>query len=261
MSITVVGGRFTGKTTTLLELARPSCEGNIRIIGGEQLVSQLHNAQTLKTHSTTATKKHRLKASVRLPITGQSEMEFTWIDTPGEFFSITHHQDLLSTAWQELKQEVSRSSAIVLLIPPYRELLRKNLSYFQNVPRHLMPESIDMEFPTQVQWRRNLGWWFDFLQQTSPRAQHINVLMHKADLFADVEEEGAKWIYRTGGNNKWSSYFRYVRETYFSPAIDLLTPTQGISKNVFITTVQNRSLLELPWLHLSPHDLSRLSPA
>jgi hypothetical protein len=252
MSVIVVGGRLIGKTSTLCTLMEPGIY--VRAVGGEDLINRLRSPDTREIAGTDNITEYNVRAIVDLP-TGRQEMEFIWVDTPGEFWSNPAHRNEFPRAWEGLKQKVYDSRAVILLIPPYRDLVPRS---YQNAPAHLQPDINTL--PTTESWLKQIVWWFDFLRESSPpRLKQINVLMHKADLFADLKEEKKKFTYSPTGRNLWSNYEEHVVRQYYTPAKEFIERTGDKSilnrTNFFITSTQDRHLLELPWLSLSPYIL------
>ena len=180
-----------------------------------------------------------LDIQVKLP-TGFKQVTVDWIDTPGEIWRQTWQVDNPGK-WKNFLDTVRKSEGILLILPPYRELLNQGVNA--------------EEFMTQQQWSNRFNRWVDFFRQDCPKARHIAICINKADLFCDFNHEALKLAYNPNGAQlNWQQRHSYVLQKYFSsihPQLEQINKSiSGLSVRCFITTIYNRSLLELPWIYL-----------
>jgi len=252
MSVIIIGDRKTGKTSMVRALAEYG--KHVKIAGAQNLVQELYDPESKEIAGTAEVEERGLVIDVDMPATGVRQIDVLWVDTPGEFWSNPQQRKDYVSAWQSLEAKVCSSKAVILLLPPYRSLIRRVL--VDAAPSHLKP--LD-ELPTSEQWVNRLGWWLDFFEKKCSRVKHVLIGIHKADLFCDVHAEGERWRYRPdrGGAAPWFEYNDYVLGAYFTAASKEIRKYKaseiGSRTNFFITTTENQDLLELPWLYLGPY--------
>lgn len=176
---------------------------------------------------------------VQLP-SGAKSIPLLWLDTPGEIWRKSWQQTMLSE-WQRFLEELRKSEGILLILPPYREMIRQGAD----------PE----DFMTQQQWVSRFEQWVSFFQTDCPKVRHLLLCLNKADLFCNVEQEGRQLRYEPhGAVMNWQQREAYVYQRYFRPVQrqiqELNRSLASGSVRCFITSIKNRYLLELPWIYL-----------
>ncbi|MDF5732049.1 MAG: hypothetical protein PUP92_29625 [Rhizonema sp. PD38] len=243
MGIIYIGDRATGKTHLAMELANPRSDYvSVSYPDYEYLKALLYDDGIGRTKATDAEKEvdaRYLDIQVKLP-TGFKQLTLDWIDTPGEIWRKTWQTDN-PDKWNNFLNTLRDSEGILLIIPPYREILNPSVN--------------QEEFMTQQQWCNRFNRWLDFLQQDCYKARHILICLNKADLFCNINQESLKLAYNPNGAQlNWQQRHSYVLQKYFRPIHPQLEKINqnisGLSVRCFITTIYNRYLLELPWLYL-----------
>jgi hypothetical protein len=245
MSVIFIGDRSVGKSYLAKRLASPQSQRvKITNVTEAQLESDPSFYGSGEVLPTQNIAKRPLEIQVRL--TASIMVQVDWVDTPGEIWR-PQWQQAQPDQWNQLKSYASESKGIVVVLPPYRNL-GKGITD---------PDLINLhEIPNQVQWCKRFNRWVKFFLQYCPKAQHIVLCINKADLFcSDLEGEARKVAYNPGrGGMDWVDRNHYTINKYFAPVKDSITQINaGASGRVvrcFITTIHNRSLLELPWLYL-----------
>lgn len=244
MSVIVIGDRAVGKTSMVYALIDPREQERVS-------VSVEQGLDYTKVTPTDELNPKTLKMVVDLPV--PREIQVQWFDTPGEAFTNRQWRKERSSEWDGMKQKMSQSRYIVLLLPPDRNSVN---------PQQLdSKDSLD-DFQTPEIWERRVIEWLNFINQECSAAKHILICFNKADLFCDIEAERQMWLYKTSGFS-WANYSDHVLKCYFKGVEK--TVKQYISKNrsrlvtFFITTNKNRSLLELPWLYIGSFETSKVS--
>lgn len=177
-----------------------------------------------------------LSVNVSLPA-GLSTIEVEWIDTPGEVWSRNWGEEN-PEQWNNIVTQVQGSEGIMLILPPYREM------------PGLKAEDANI-FPTQYQWSQRFERWLNFFSTDCSQARYIIICLNFADLFCDTTAAA----YMLSQKN-WYQRHDYISHKYFSP---IKSKINNVSYNhsgfirCFITSIFNRTLLELPWLYLASH--------
>jgi GTPase SAR1 family protein len=179
------------------------------------------------------------------------ELSLVWIDTPGELQTNRKTQDDNPEIWEKLCQEVQTSDYVMLLLPPHQ-----GLCHNKNIP--------DINsFPTSEQSKNRFkAWWIPFLSQNSQKAKNILICRHKADLFiANIQEVGNQYKYRYANEGfSWKNYCDFSAR-YFREVDDEISQYRNNPRHqevrLFVTTVKNRSLLELPWIYIATRESTR----
>ncbi len=250
MGVVYIGDRAVGKTALALELIKPNFK-YVRVSNQnyETLKASLVDVSTgeflpTKINPATVYENRSIQVEVKLPA-GASTISVDWIDTPGEIWKSSWQKDHPSP-WQTVKTTVQQSEGIMLILPPYREMLG------------LKPNVDLQEFPTKQQWCNRFNRWVEFFRDDCSRARHIVLCLNKADLFCDLEKEAFELAYDPYQSRKnWFQRNAYVSQKYFQPVqaqiIEITKKTSGVPVRCFITSIYNRSLLELPWIYLASH--------
>ncbi|MEZ2250029.1 hypothetical protein [Microcoleus sp.] len=243
MGVIYIGDRETGKTSLAMELANPKSNYvKVTYPDYEILKSRLYDDSLGRTKATDAVKvihDEYLEIQVQLP-TGNKQITLDWLDTPGEIWRATW-QSTNSDNWNKLLNTILQSEGILLIVPPYREILKPDVN----------PE----DFITQEQWCNRFNRWVDFFRYQCPRVRHLVICLNKADLFCDLHKEASQLEYIPHRSRmNWQQRNTYVFQRYFRPIqsqIDEINSSvSGLSIRCFITSIHNRSLLELPWIYL-----------
>ncbi|MBK1987920.1 hypothetical protein A0J48_010270 [Sphaerospermopsis aphanizomenoides BCCUSP55] len=242
MGVVYIGDRATGKTHLAMELANPKNE-YVKVINQDYdfLKSNLmFDEVSGKIAQTEVILDRFLDIEVRLP-TGNKQVLVDWIDTPGEVWRKSWQQDN-PTEWNRFLQTIRESEGILLILPPHRGL-------------NFQP-SIDVDqFMSQQQWCNRFDRWVDFFRQDCPKARHIVICLNKADMFCNLSKEASTLGYNpNGAQMNWQQRHLYSLQRYFRPIQSQLEQinksVSGLSVRCFITSIHNRSLLELPWIYL-----------
>ncbi|MEC4880730.1 MAG: hypothetical protein SAL70_05195 [Scytonema sp. PMC 1070.18] len=244
MGIIYIGDRKTGKTHLAMELANPNNEYvKVKSLDYENLKQQFYDSKTGEfkaTDSNYATYDRYLDIQVRLPI-GNKQVIVDWIDTPGEVWRKSWQVDN-QNEWRKFLDTISQSEGILLILPPHRGLTFNS--------------GVDTEqFMNQQQWCNRFDRWVEFFHQDCPKARHILICLNKADLFCDLQTEAFQLGYKpNSAQMNWQQRHMYVLQKYFRPIHSQLEQINknslGLSVRCFITSIYNRSLLELPWIYL-----------
>ncbi|ABA25073.1 hypothetical protein Ava_A0015 (plasmid) [Trichormus variabilis ATCC 29413] len=244
MGVVYIGDRKTGKTNLAMELANPKNEYvKVTSLDYENLKQRLYDVNTGEFRATDAEQAiyaEYLDIQVRLP-TGNKQVLVDWIDTPGEVWRKTWQVDN-QDKWQKFLETIHESEGILLILPPHRGLTFKS--------------GVDTEqFMNQQQWCNRFDRWVEFFRQDCSKTRHILICINKADLFCDLSKEAAQLAYNpNGAQMNWQQRHTYVLQRYFRPIHSQLAQINsnvlGLSVRCFITSIYNRSLLELPWIYL-----------
>jgi hypothetical protein len=243
-----IGDRFAGKTHLAMELANPHNQF-VKVISPqyESLKSFLYDEKLGGTRPTNANKEvdiRKLNIQVRLPA-GNKNLEIQWIDTPGEIWrKHWQKQEQNHYKWLHFLKTIRQSKAIILIVSPYRNIVKDEID--------------KREFITDKQWLNRFDRWLHFFQDECPNAKQLIICLNKADLFCDIEKEAKRLAYSPSGHSlDWYDRQTYIVKRYFKPIekqIEQLNQRNyGLSINCFITSVYNRSLLELPWIYLGAY--------
>jgi hypothetical protein len=184
----------------------------------------------------TASVNRRLQINVKLPA-GLRVLSVDWIDTPGEIWSRNWAREN-PQPWQSVLTQVQSSEGVILILPPYRELLS------------LSPQQRD-EFPTCQQWINRFIRWIALFTQDCPHVKHIIFCLNYADLFSDVNREAQSILQKS-----WHQRHDHVITRYFQPVknpLIKLSYEHPAFVRCFLTSIYNRTLLELPWIYLASH--------
>jgi hypothetical protein len=243
LGIIYIGDRQAGKTHLALELANP--QGNyVKVTAPDyQVIKAMlydeKNGETKPTDTGIAVHNEYLNVNVQLP-TGNKEINSYWLDTGGEIWR-KNWQEENQSKWQEFLNTIRESEGILLILPPYRQLVNHQ------------PNA--EEFITQQQWCNRFIRWVNFFRYDCPKIRHLLLCLNKADLFCNVNQEGNLLGYIPNRSRlNWQQRNQYVYDRYFTPIHpqikELNHSISGLSVRFFITSIHNRNLLELPWIYL-----------
>lgn len=244
MGVVYIGDRSTGKTHLAMELANPKSE-YVRVASPDYeslkiLLMDETGQGTKATGAKEAIYDRFLDIQIMLP-TGNKQVLVDWIDTPGEVWRKSWQTDN-STEWNTFLQTIRESEGILLILPPHRGL-------------NFQPGVDVDQFMSQQQWSNRFDRWVDFFRQDCPKIRHIVICLNKADMFCNLVEEASKLAYSpNGASMNWQQRHLYSLQRYFRPIQPQLEQINksisGLSVRCFITSIHNRSLLELPWIYL-----------
>jgi hypothetical protein len=242
LGVIYLGDRYVGKTHLALELANPLFE-YVKVLSPEykDLKPLLWDAEKNSPKATdedSPTQSKLIDIQVKLPVPRQILVE--WVDTPGEIWRPSWQQKNVD-GWQFFLDMVKESTGIIVVLPPYREMIS-------------VGKDADL-FLTQKQWCNRFEKWTNFLTTNCPNLKHLLFCMNKADLFCNFQQESTKLKYNPKGSTmNWQQRNSYVSQRYFrsiKPYLEQITDKNpNLAIRCFITTVYDRSLLELPWLYL-----------
>jgi hypothetical protein len=244
VGVIYIGDRSVGKTHLALELANP-VHRHVKVLSPDydqlKAMPSLWNPVygTIPTGKDNAMYNRPINIEVRLP-SGLGRVLVDWIDTPGEIWR-PQWQQSNPTLWKDFLDTAKKSEGIILVLSPYGEMIGANGN----------PD----DFPTLQQWCKRFDRWVDFFRASCPELRHLLICLNKADLFCDFKQEGGVLEYSPDRNQmNWHQRHSYVADRYFRAVKfqleQLNRSTNGLSIRCFITTIHNRSLLELPWIYL-----------
>lgn len=243
MGVIYIGDRFVGKTHLAMELANPRSEYvKVNYPDYEGLKSLLYVEEEGNTKATDASRAIHdkfLEIEVQLPSSAK-QITLDWIDTPGEIWR-KQWQANQPDEWQRFLETIRASEGIILIVPPYRELVSSSGN--------------SEELITQQQWCNRFNRWLEFFRYDCPKIRHLLLCLNKADLFCNLNQEAAKLAYSPHRSRmNWQQRDSYVYQRFFRPVQpqirQLNQSISGLSVRCFITSIYNRSLLELPWIYL-----------
>lgn len=244
MGVMYIGDRAVGKTHLALELANP-VNNYAKVLSPDYqiLKAQLFDSElssTMATNADSSTHEKEIKIQVKLPASNK-EIILDWIDTPGEIWRSSWQNDN-QDKWQSFISAAQSSEGIILVIPPYREMI--------------VSKSVDpSDFMTKNQWVARFDRWANFFTSYCPKLKHLLFCLNKADLFCDYKKESNVIKYMpTGSPMNWHQRHNYVMQNYFRPVQpkmqEISQTIYGVSIRCFITSIHDRGLLELPWIYL-----------
>ena len=245
MGVIYIGDRRTGKTHLAMELANPKTN-YVKVCNPsyENLKVMLYDDDEGGTKATDSAKgvyNCYMEIQATLP-TGNKQITIDWLDTTGEIWRKSWQEDN-PQQWKIFMENISSSEGVLLVLPPYREMLEMH------------PQKD--EYPLLEQWTMRFNRWVDFFRNDCPNLKHILICLNKADLFCqNLDQESAKLAYKPHNSAmNWQQRHVYVSNKYFRPILPSLEEInrniRGLSIRCFITSVHDRSLLELPWLYLA----------
>jgi len=196
---------------------------------------------TKATDSTKGVHNRYMEIQATLP-TGNKQIIIDWLDTTGEIWRKSWQEEN-PQEWQRFMDSIRTSEGVILILPPYREMLEMH--------------SKKDEYPLLGQWTTRFNRWVEFFRNDCPNLKHILICLNKADLFCQsIDREASKLAYKPHNSAmNWQQRHAYVCNQYFRPVMpnieEINRSIRGLSVRCFITSVHERSLLELPWLYLA----------
>ena len=163
----------------------------------------LPNGEARPTLATESVYTKDIDVKVQLP-SGPKFIPLKWLDTPGEVWRRSWQQDK-PTEWERFLDEIRQSQGILLIIPPYRELIRS--------------EANPQEFMTKQQWLNRFDQWVEFFSTDCRKVRHLLLCLNKADLFCNAEREGRQLRYEPRGA---VIPHYYSQSKFIRTALDLL---------------------------------------
>ena len=244
MSVIVIGDRAVGKSHMGLALAHPNQKSKVRIIDPSYgtLREELQDVDTGYMVPTREIIERPVELEVDLSHTHR--IKSLWVDTPGEWWETEWQRDHY-TAWNDFKQKIGQNIGIILLLPPYQEIVSKLLLKKASPVMTLDREQL----MNREKWCNNLEDWLKFFNKHCSRVDNIAICLHKADLFCQsLDDEATKMQGHPVERQK------QVRNRYFAVAKEVINRNNREVRpfQFFITSISNRILLEAPWLYLSP---------
>jgi hypothetical protein len=246
MGVIYIGDRAVGKTHLAMELANPN-SNYVRVINPEyeelkRILYDESSGATRPTEADSSVDDRLFEVEIQLRAS-KKQISVDWIDSPGEIWR-AEWQNNNSQEWNKFLDAVRQSEGVFMILAPFREMLKPGVD--------------PSNFVTKEQWRNRFNRWVDFFSQECPNVRHIVICLNKADLFCDIEEEAEKLGYDPNENSmNWYERHTYVFKKYFRPIhpqIEKINQTRsGLSIRCFITSIYNRSLLELPWVYLASY--------
>ena len=141
-----------------------------------------------------------------------------------------------------------------MLIHPYQEQVKQKLIDDADSIMTLNRE----ELYSFKKWKYELINWLKFLRQDCSQVSNILICLHKADLVREnLNEIAEKYPYSRNGGNPWYQFDQMVRNEFFGEVKAEIAKYENPKQpfQFFVTSVKNRSLLERPWLYISPYIL------
>ena len=248
MGIIFIGDRFSGKTHLAMELSNPRSKYvSIKNQRYDQLRAMLYDENAEETKPTDAKSSmynRSLDIKVTLPV-GDRDLFVDWVDTPGEIWRSTWQTDN-SAEWKNFITRVRDSEGVLLILSPFRELIKS--------------EADKDQYIREQQWVKRFDKWVDFFKSECPSARRIGICLNKIDLLmdCDVDREAAQLAYEPYYSKMtWQQRHSYVTNRYMRPILPQLEQINSSLSSgsicCFITTVHNRTLLELPWIYLASY--------
>ncbi|MEG3955905.1 hypothetical protein [Microcoleus sp. herbarium2] len=242
MGVIYIGDRAAGKTSLVLELVNPKSNYvKVTDLDYENLKAMLYKDDLEEISPTDARQAiYQRQMQIQVQLVTSKQIILDWLDTPGEIWR-NSWQSANPKEWNIFLETILQSEGILLIVPPYREILKPDVN----------PE----DFITQEQWCNRFNRWVDFFRYQCPRVRHLVICLNKADLFCDIHKEASQLEYIPHRSRmNWQQRNAYVFQRYFrpiKPQIDQINSSvSGLSIRCFITSIHNRSLLELPWIYL-----------
>ncbi|GAA6623613.1 hypothetical protein [Scytonema sp. NUACC26] len=252
MGVIYIGDRRAGKTHLAMESSNPR---GYYVKGSEQIYQNLKallydkaEGKTLATEARQSTYRRTLDLQVRTRLR-YKHILVDWFDTTGEIWRDSW-QSNNPQEWNNFLEVARGSEAVILILPPHRDLISLTSSVDPEIDEDPGP------FPTLKQWCNRFDEWVKFFRQDFLKPKHLLICLNKADLFCDLKQEAEKLAYNPDSYAMdWLDRHQYVYNRYFTPIRDRIKQIDavitGLSVRCFITSVKERSLLELPWLYLA----------
>ncbi len=237
-----IGDRRAGKTHLAMELVNP----NHQFVMVDSVAYQKipKGDKSIATPDQQSIHDRYFEVKVHLP-NGEKTIMTNWLDTPGEIWRPSW-QSQNPNEWQNFIDHLQDAEGILLILAPYREILDPHLPEYH-------------EFVTRKQWINRFDRWVKFFKQYCSRIEHLLLCLNKADLFCgNLKEESQNLAYDPHYQRMtWEQKDRYVYHRYFNPIHSYINELNrnidDLSIRCFITTIDNRELLELPWIYLGSY--------
>lgn len=246
-SAIIIGETFVGKTSMVHTLSNTTSE-YVEVLQGPR--GQPGTTEKIE--------ENTLELSVNLP-SGNHPISVKWVDTPGELFKGTTC-DTTSSQWEKFLNKIENVNYIILLLHPLQTQLTEK--------GKLKMTDKDMPFCyTTDDSRDNFNKWMEIFRQPRLKANFILICRHKFDTCYDqIDDLGKEKKYRHNGyqwqGNDNGSYFHSTK-TYFKDIENSIDSLKKFRRNQnkpnydvrhFVTTIKNRSLLELPWIFIASRE-------
>lgn len=249
MEIIYIGDRSVGKTHLAVELLNSKKSKHIRGSLIDRSYEDLTYTLIGQDGKALATKVDRvydqeIEIQANLPA-GSAEVHVDWLDCAGERFNPSWAKNNPDQWEQFLREKIRPSEGILLILPPYREMLSSS-----------NPQRDD--YSTKKQWCRRFQRWVNLFSEECPNVAHIIICLNKVDLIENFDLEHEESILKYDPNDQnfnWQKCHNHVVKKYFRPVIEELKQLnqnrRSSAVRCFITTIHNRNLLELPWIYLA----------
>ena len=235
--VILIGDRAVGKTQSVRKLLEPPM-GKITISNIDP--SSIATQSTSDLIANTLEIQAKLRAARRLSV--------NWIDTPGEWNRIEFPNNADNDPdFRKYKVKLATAKAVVLLLPPYRTAGKVKISDKQLIQNN--------DISTEMQWCRRFSRWVTFINDHCSQLCYFNVCLSKVDLLLpkDRLDNLANYLELMG----WQGASNYVYKEFFPIHNPLfkksLQNVRTHSTKFFAISINNRFLLELPWLLLATY--------
>lgn len=242
MSVVVIGDRAVGKTSMKCALAKnqDGCvqfteEDRNRI--KEQYPGYFNDEYQLPRTKSIDENPYTLRVRMR---GGERLIQTQWADTPGEAWETLEWREKNLSQWDTICQKVKEYEAIMLLLSPWKGLIGNSID--------------DEDIRDSQDWTNRVIWWLKTLKEYCNNDQYIMICLNKADLFCDIKDKAREYP-NTPTADFWLEYSNEVRQRYFQTVEKEICSFRrpGNPIKFFLTTQDNRTLLELPWMYIAPH--------
>lgn len=240
-AIFYIGDREVGKTALAIELANPKKSERVR--------STMNYAQLSRDHWGPTTSVRDIELEIEVDFgdrLGWHSLRINSTDTPGEMW-----RDPVPPGYADKRKDVLKtartSAGILVILPPYRELIQK-----VDNPEKLTAAELD-KCITKKQWCDRFQRRAKFLREECLQARHIALCLNKADLFipSDQLNRTAQILSKSKGHDQHlfalNNFFHLVSEQI----AQINAQREGVVVRCFVTSIYNRTLLELPWIYLA----------
>ena len=231
--VIVIGDRSVGKTNMVYALSEKPYQ-----------IVESRDSPKDSIAPTESTESRNLELIVDLP--RDIKLSLVLIDTPGEYYSNRQIQEDSLKLWQDFCHKVQTSDYVILLLPPHQGL-------FSNTNSSMIEEHFTTARQSQNRFKEG---WIPFLRENCRQPRNILICRHKADLFLrNTDEVGNR--YRYPDDFSWSDYFEFSNN-YFKEINNEISQYKQDNYHqevrLFVTTIYNRSLLELPWIYIATRE-------
>lgn len=275
MSVIFIGDRAVGKTTLMFELAKPSPSSvklpdesrYVEVVSPPDAYEKLKErcerkegedgTEVFETRATTEKRVEELIIKVKLPTGKRRAIEVKWVDTPGDLWEKYAKQQLGDSRdeWEELLRYFQEAQGIILVLAPHANRIKSQ--HLRRIFRQAWLEEEDprKRFLDYEDWLKKVDFWLNFLRENVKVGQQAIICLNKADLFCEDCDAVAQELPLDPEDLDIRKIQDYLLKRYFQEVQDKIASynkrTQGNLLNVFITTKDNRRLLESPWIYLA----------